>query len=332
MRSIPNLLLCLAAILALSTSCDSLAEDVAPANLNERTDVGNFEVYTFPGGATVINIQEWIVAATPANSNGRPSTFQISQQPQYGNISLDPRGYVIYESFNTITQATDYIGFRIVHEDQSIANYLARIHISSDRAAFPCDAGAISDSIAIKTDSEHNLLDVLSNDRICTDAAVLASVSAIPSRGNLSVINNTFTYTPNAGYNGSDYFIYQICQTIEGKGTRCTLAYVQLEVSPDGGACAPLAKNDEYNIAAYIQEYGEAEYVALDVLENDELCADELSSFTITGAAQKGNTYIEGNKIYYQPGKGYTGADSLRYEICNTAGNCSGSSVSLNLL
>ncbi len=332
MKSISKPLLYLLAMLIWSTGCDSLAEDVAPSNLNDRSDVENFEVYTFPGGTTVINIQEWIVASTPNTSNGKPATFQISQQPQYGNLSLDPRGFAIYEALTSFIQITDHIGFRIVQEDQSVADYLVRIHIASDMASYPCDAGAISDSIAIKTDSHNNLLEVLSNDKICTNAAVLATVSAVPSRGTLNVANNTFTYTPPSGFNGPDYFIYQICQTIEGKGTRCTLAYVYLEVSPTGGDCIPLARDDAYEVAAYTQENGEAAYVVLNVLDNDELCDEVLSTFKITEAAQKGNTYIEDNTLYYQARTGYTGTDSVKYEICNTLGSCSEGRVSLNLL
>ncbi|AHM63550.1 hypothetical protein D770_26535 [Flammeovirgaceae bacterium 311] len=331
MKCISSLFLYLAVLLVLSAGCDRLGEDVAPANLDGRAGSGSFEVYTYPGGTAVINIQEWIVAATPSNSSGGRSTFQINMQPEYGNLLMDPRGFLIYQSIKSYSQNTDYLGFNIVQDNQTLANYVVKINISDDTEAFPCEAGAIGDSIFIKTDSQTNQLDLLSNDKICSNAAVLTSVSALPGRGTLSLINNIFNFTPTAGFTGSDSFIYQICQTTTGNGTRCTLGYVFLEISPSGGACIPEAREDQYNLAAYTEDSGEAEYVALPVLENDEICGTASMELRISAPAQTGSTYIENNIIYYRTKKGFVGTDSLSYEICNTTGECSESSVSINL-
>lgn len=314
-----------ALLFVLSSSCDKLEEDALPNQLLGDAPYTNTEIYTTPGSTAVINLVDWVAGST-SNSNyssKSPSSIQITMQPQHGSLTLHPAGYLIYQPLSTVNQGVDNIGYTIMQDGKAIASSAVKIMISANKDAYPCHAGAMSDSVSVEVNNELTQLQVSENDKICTDAAVILSVALAPMYGQVTQHNNTLTYSPRTDYKGEDFLIYKLCQTQEGIGTRCTYAYVHISV--EAAPCAPIAVDDSYTL----DTPNFTEYVPLEVTANDTLCGADGFQLSIIQPAQQGLAYVKDSVIYYQRAKDFTGVDKLGYKICNMAGTCSESQVSI---
>ena len=95
-------------------------------------------------------------------------------------------------------------------------------HISIE----PVAPDAVDDQVTTPVDTPVTI-DVLANDIF--DPTVYVSVQVFPQHGILGIVEvGTFEYTPNAGFVGTDSFIYQICDT----ASQCDTATVTITVGP----------------------------------------------------------------------------------------------------
>src|ERR1041384_2776429 len=83
--------------------------------------------------------------------------------------------------------------------------------MAADSTRIPCNAGPIPDWYRT-AENQAIRMDVLKNDRFCDATVDLASleIGQQPENGKLAVENGKITYTPNAGFNGFDYFFYKV--------------------------------------------------------------------------------------------------------------------------
>ena len=118
-------------------------------------------------------------------------------------------------------------------------------------------------------------------------------------------------YTPTAGYDGSDSFSYQVCDS--GSPVKCDTAIVSITVNPPANQ-PPNAVNDNA-----VTQRDQA--VTISVLNNDSDPEGALnsSSVTITSAPNHGTTTPQADgKIRYTPAAGYDGSDSFSYQVCDS--------------
>jgi hypothetical protein len=148
-----------------------------------------------------------------------------------------------------------------------------------------------------------------------------------PANGTLQLnANGNFTYTPAAGFSGSDSFTYR---ANDGK-TNSNLASVELlvfEVEPEN--TAPVAVNDSYatNQGILLQ------VPAPGVLGNDtDADNDPLTAVLGTGPAN-GTLQLNANGSFtYTPATGFSGSDSFTYRAHDgtTTSNLATVSITVN--
>ena len=146
-------------------------------------------------------------------------------------------------------------------------------------------------------------IDVTDNDIGNLDATTLTELSP-PANGDISVDTNTgiVTYTPDAGFSGTDSFRYQICD-LNNECTSATVTVVVAAVSGDDEL--------ETQVNTPVTETIE------DLLDNDEgdLDPDTLS----VGTPSNGTVTVnDDDTVTYTPTPGFSGVDSFDYEVCNT--------------
>jgi hypothetical protein len=168
-------------------------------------------------------------------------------------------------------------------------------------------------------------IDVVGNDTDPDDDIDPASVAVVsgPANGTVAVaLDGTVTYTPDANFNGTDSFTYEVCDT----GGLCDEATVSVTVTPVNDA--PVATDD--NIGAV-----EDMPVTVDVLANDgdpDGDLDPTSVQVLTGPSN-GSVAVDPvtGEVTYTPDPNFWGSDSFTYQVCDTGGLCDVATVTLNV-
>jgi VCBS repeat-containing protein len=117
--------------------------------------------------------------------------------------------------------------------------------------------------------------------------------------------NGSFTYTPNAGFSGSDSFTYR---ANDGQGLS-NVATVTLTVNALN--TAPVATNDSYTTISGMALTVPA---TTGVLANDEDANDNPLTALVLSTTSNGMLVLSANGSFtYTPNAGFTGADSFTY-------------------
>ncbi len=159
--------------------------------------------------------------------------------------------------------------------------------------------------------------------QICFDAVEVDPGQTMDVTGVTSFLNNgtasglstsdtCFTYTPNLNYHGIDSVLVFVCDN--GTPASCDSIVVVINISPINDA--PLAVNDTFST---IENVG----VTLFPLPNDadviELTPLDTSSLSILNGPFNGSAVLNANgTISYTPANGFSGKDSIQYEICDS--------------
>lgn len=124
--------------------------------------------------------------------------------------------------------------------------------------------------------------------------------------------NGDFTYSPDPGFEGTDKFMYRICDS--GSPSLCDSAWVYFVVNDFGGTDSkPISTGDDVFLSQ--------ESAIFDVLQNDlGLSGQELVyNTTPVVDVQHGILQLfEDGSFSYIPDAGYFGIDNFTYEVCNT--------------
>jgi large repetitive protein len=149
---------------------------------------------------------------------------------------------------------------------------------------------------------------VLKNDDDPNDDQLTVSLASGPSNGTLDLAaDGSFTYTPDADFNGSDSFTY----TVSDGEFESDTATVTLTVTPVND---PPTANDDMDATALVSP------VAIDVLANDTDPEGaetlDLASVTITDGPANGTATanLDGS-VTYLPNFLFVGQDSFRYTV-----------------
>ena len=162
------------------------------------------------------------------------------------------------------------------------------------------------------------------NDTDVEGSALTAVLDAGPSNGTLSLnANGTFTYTPNANFNGSDFFTYHANDGIGNSN----IATVTITINPVNDV--PTASND---IVSTIEDTP----VGINILANDSdvEAGIDLGSIVIIVPPVHGTITINNTTgvVTYTPDANYQGSDSFTYsfeDVDNAVSNSG--SVSLTI-
>ncbi|SDC37574.1 Ig-like domain-containing protein, partial [Williamwhitmania taraxaci] len=164
---------------------------------------------------------------------------------------------------------------------------------------------------------------VLGNDTGLEDGGLAVTITVNPTNGTF-VVNgdNTVTYTPNAGFTGTDTFIYQVCDA-DGD---CATATVTITVNPTAINHLPVAVNDTTSTKQDTP-------VTIPVLGNDSGLEDGGLMVTITVNPTNGTFVVNGdNTVTYTPNAGFTGIDIFTYQVCDANGDCTTATVTITVI
>jgi len=259
---------------------------------------------------TAIEIE---VLANDINVDEDSLIISATTSPQNGTIVVNTNGTITYTPFLNFHGADTFTYTISSPNDTDTATVTINVFSSDDPLT------AINDTVTCDEDS-FVTIPVVENDFNPDGTITSVSIVSAPSNGEVSVNNdNTVTYIPDADYNGTDMFDYQITSS---DGSTAT-ATVTIDILPI---------NDPIIALTDIVELQEDTPVDIDVLANDRNADSDALSITAVGSPSHGQVVINAdNTITYIPDPNYNGEDSFTYTITSDSGDIDIGTVSLTV-
>jgi VCBS repeat-containing protein len=157
---------------------------------------------------------------------------------------------------------------------------------------------------------------VLRNDQDPDGDALIATLVTGPTKGTLTFnADGSFTYQPNANFDGNDSFVYRAGDG----GTQSAVATVTIAVSPVNDV--PIAVNDLYSATQSAPLNVSA---ANGVLDNDtDIDSPDLTAALVRGPANGTLTLNADGSFTYTPAATFSGQDNFTYRASDNAGGVS---------
>jgi VCBS repeat-containing protein len=227
---------------------------------------------------------------------GDALTFSVAAGPAHGTLSLNANGSFTY------TPDANYNGadsFTYKANDGSLDSSVATVNVTVNAVN---DAPEVVDNFySIDEDTTLINANVLTNDTDAENNALSAVLVTGPAHGTLSLnADGSFTYTPDANYNGADSFTYKA----NDGSLDSSVATVNITVNAVNDA--PIASNVALTVAEDTAISGSLS--ASDV-EGDAL------TFSVAAGPAHGTLSLNANGSFtYTPDANYNGADSFTYK------------------
>ena len=172
-----------------------------------------------PNGPTVIRVLD---NDTDVDGTIDPASLQLTLQPAFGSIAIQPDGSLIYTPFSSFAEE-DIFRYSVA-DDRGLRSAEATVTISANASPVARDdaAGTFLD--------ESVIIDVTANDSDPDGTLNLASITIVSDaiRGQaIPLADGTIEYLPAAGFVGVDSFKYQI---LDNQGRPSSIATVRVQV------------------------------------------------------------------------------------------------------
>jgi VCBS repeat-containing protein len=244
------------------------------------------------------------VLANDTDVDGDALTVEIVSGPSNGTLTLNADGsfsYVPAADFN----GSDSFVYR-VSDGSLTSEATATINVNStnDAPVGEGDEYAVDEDGSVTVDAAGG---VLANDSDVDGDALTAALVSGPANGTLTLnADGSFTYTPNANFNGTDSFVYSVS---DGEFTSEATATITVNPVND----APEAVDDAYAVDEDVELTVDA---AGGVLANDtDVDGDPLTVSLVSGPANGTLTLNADGSFSYLPTADYTGSDSFTYSV-----------------
>src|SRR3990172_2096864 len=196
---------------------------------------------------------------------------------------------------------------------------------------------AIDDAATVDEDATGNPIDVLANDTDRDGDQLMITTVADPAQGTAAIddagtpgdpSDDVITYTPDAGFTGTDAFTYDISDGNGGSDT-ATVSVTVTNVND-----APDAVDD----AATVEEDSTGNEIP--VLTNDTDTEGDELTITAVGDPANGTAFIDTNAtpgdptddfVRYSPQPNFAGADAFTYEISDGSGGTDTATVNVDV-
>ncbi|MGQ9409910.1 Ig-like domain-containing protein [Mycolicibacterium gilvum] len=285
-----------AGLLQRHTSTATVSITVKPAPVNESPTAADDSATTAEDTPVLID-----AAANDSDPDGDDITILNVGTAQHGTVAvLDGRiTYTPGLNFH----GTDSFDYTIT--DGSLSD-TATVTITVTPAN---DAPVANvDTATVAGNSVANVIDVLANDTDVDTADTLSvAVVGVPTRGGTVAINdgNTLSYTPAAGFSGTETFTYAVSD-----GTATSVGTVTVVVSPMIPVNqAPIAVDDAATTSANTP-------IVITPLANDtDPDGDTLTLTTVSDTLNGGTVTINGTTLTYTPATNHTGSDTFSYTV-----------------
>ncbi|RFM33077.1 Ig-like domain-containing protein, partial [Chitinophaga silvisoli] len=245
------------------------------------------------------------VLTNDTDPDGDALTASVINAPAHGTIIMNADGSFTYTP-NANFNGIDTVSYQAC--DNNGACDTARLIITV--TAMNDAPLAVDDAITINEDTQ-GTGNVLTNDTDPDGDALTASVVANPAHGTIVLnANGSFTYTPNANFNGIDTVTYQACDNIGA----CDTALLIITVTAMNDA--PIAADDAITINEDIQGTG-------NVLINDtDPDGNALTASVVTNPAHGTIVLNTDGSFTYTPDANFNGIDTATYQACDNTGAC----------
>ena len=185
---------------------------------------------------------------------------------------------------------------------------------------------AQNDAFSLVEDGELSLsgdAGVLANDTDPNEATLTVTVEATTTNGTLLLgTNGSVDYVPNADFNGTDSFTYNV-----SNGTSISMATATITVTPVDD---PIDAVDD--VFTLNEDEVFTASAADGVLANDSDVDGDIVSTSVSVAPVDGNlTLNDDGSLSYTPSLNFAGTDSFTYEIIDVGGNTSAATVTLEV-
>ena len=191
---------------------------------------------------------------------------------------------------------------------------------------------AVNDAFTVNQDTSANSFNVLANDTDpdAGDTKTITAVGATDHGGTVSIVgagaNNTLSYTPAAGFFGTETFTYTM------KDTAGLTASATVTVTVSHVNHPPVAVADAFSVNEH------STLNSFNVLANDtDPDAGDTKTITATGATNHGGTVTivgasANNTLSYTPATTYVGTETFTYTMKDTAGLTSTATVTVTVV
>ncbi|WP_433827506.1 Ig-like domain-containing protein [Actinoplanes sp. CA-015351] len=129
--------------------------------------------------------------------------------------------------------------------------------------------------------------------------------------------NGTVTYTPNAGFSGTDHFDYTLSDGHGGTAVASVTVVVANGV--------PIARAEAVSVASGAP-------TPIDVLANDSDPNGDPLTITVDVPPSHGGVTVTAGKVVYTPVAGYHGPDTFHYTVSDGQGGTAGATVAVTVL
>jgi hypothetical protein len=234
------------------------------------------------------------------------SSVTVSGAPAHGTTSLDPAtGAVTYTPAAGFA-GTDTFLYTVSDVNDAVSNP-ARVTVVVNRPTANDDFTSTNQDTAVTINVAENDTDPDGNDKL--DLGSIA-IGSSPAHGTATVNGSagTVTYTPAAGFSGTDFFTYTISDVANAMSNvaRVTIAVQRTQIVNDDTADTDAGNG-----------------VVLDVLANDtDPSGLVASTLTVVTAPANGTATVNTGtgQITYTPADGFAGTDSFTYTVQNGTG------------
>lgn len=253
-----------------------------------------------------------IVAAPGVLNNDTPNdglTAELVGSPAAGVLTIGANGSFTYTP-NPNFSGTDTFTYRAF--DGTLYSNVANVRITVSPTN---DAPVSVDDAAATVESTTVIVNVLANDTdMDGDGLTVSNVSAAGA-GSVAINgDNTVTYTPNAGFIGTDTFTYTANDGTEDSTPATVTITVTAAVNQP-----PVAVDDS---ATTLKN----EPTVVNVLANDYdpdglLASSAVGIVTITTQPTRGGTVeVVTNGVLFTPKRNFRGTDVFKYTVTDSAG------------
>jgi gliding motility-associated-like protein len=262
---------------------------------------------------TTTNEDTQVVINVPANDTDveglNLTSVTITSNPTNGTVTVNPvTGAVTYtpnENFN----GTDQFIYQICDNGTPALCDTALVTITVNAVN---DAPLANVNTTTTNEDTQVVINVPAND---TDVEGLnltsVTIASNPANGTVTVNPTTgaVTYTPNANFNGTDQFIYQICDN--GTPALCDTALVTITVNAVNDGL--IVDNEYITTFSNIPVGGD-----LTDIGDSDIDGNLVASTTPVDGPSNGTIVINPNGTYtYTPNTGFTGNDTVVVQICD---------------
>lgn len=287
-----------------------VSEGTAPVSAADSYSLREDETFLMPAVTGVLANDESAVNATVELVSG-PASGELTLQADGGFVYVPAADYSGEVTFTY--RATNNIGSG---EETTVTLSIAAVN------DLPV---AANDSFSVDEDQPLTVTtSVLSNDTDVEGSILVPELASQPLHGTVTFnADGTFSYQPEADFNGIDGFSYLINDGTDNS----EVATVTITVNPVNDA--PVAANDEY----WMDEDATLNVAATGVLANDSDIDNSSLTATIVTQPQHGVVTLNADGSFsYTPAADFSGVDGFSYQAGDGSASSDVASVTINVM